>query len=271
MCCNTTPHAATPRREDRAIRTALSLLPPPGAGLALDPRWKLAAFAAATLAAAVVRTLPAALLALAGALALAAAARLPWAWLLRRLGAVLPFLALLALPLPFLLRGPGPAWEWGPLHASAHGAAAGLRLLAQGTAAAVLVLTLLATAPLDALLKAAHALRVPGLLVHLTLLSYRYAFVLADELARLRVALRVRGYRNRATRHGYRTVGQVAGTLLVRGHERAERVHQAMRCRGFDSRFRSLAAFRTTAADVAAFLLIAGGALGVAAVDWLQP
>jgi cobalt/nickel transport system permease protein len=135
----------------------------------------------------------------------------------------------------------------------------------------VLVLVLLATAPLDALLKAAHSLRVPGLLVQLALLSYRYLLVLADELARLRVALRARGFRSRATRHAYRTAGQVAGTLLVRGHERAERVHQAMRCRGFDGRFRSLEAFHTAAADVGAFALIAGGALGVAALDWLQP
>ena len=102
---------------------------------------------------------------------------------------------------------------------------------------------MLATAPLEVTLKAAHALRVPGLLVQLALLSYRYLFVLGDELARLRVALRVRGYRHRANWHSYRTVGHVAGTLLVRGYERAERVGQAMRCRGFDGRFRSLTEF----------------------------
>jgi cobalt/nickel transport system permease protein len=99
--------------------------------------------------------------------------------------------------------------------------------------------------------------------VQLAVLTYRYVFVLADELGRLRVALRVRGYRNRMTRHSYRTIGHVAGTLLVRGAERAERVGQAMRCRGFDGRFRSLAAFRTTAVDVAAFVLIGGGAAAV--------
>ena len=40
-----------------------------------------------------------------------------------------------------------------------------------------------------------------GLLVQLTLLSYRYLFLLADELGRLRIALRVRGYRNRVAAH----------------------------------------------------------------------
>jgi cobalt/nickel transport system permease protein len=81
------------------------------------------------------------------------------------------------------------------------------------------------------------------------------------------VAVRVRGFRNRAARHAYATAGRVAGTLLVRGHERAERVHQAMLCRGFDGQFRSLTAFRTRPADVLVFMLIAGSAVALAAVD----
>jgi cobalt/nickel transport system permease protein len=72
---------------------------------------------------------------------------------------------------------------------------------------------------------------------------------------------------NRPSRHCYRTLGHVAGTLLVRGHERAERVGQAMRCRGFDGHFRTLTTFRTTAADVTAFLLIVGGAAGLVLLD----
>jgi cobalt/nickel transport system permease protein len=126
---------------------------------------------------------------------------------------------------------------------------------------------LLVSAPLDATLKAAHALLVPGLLIQLGLLSYRYLFVLGDELDRLRVALRVRGFRNRASRHGYRTVGHAAGTLLVRGYERAERVSAAMRCRGFDGRFRSLADFRTRLVDVLALGLVVASSLGLVWLD----
>ncbi len=85
----------------------------------------------------------------------------------------------------------------------------------------------------------------------------------------MRIALRVRGYRNRANRHSYRTAGHVAGTLLVRGCERAERVGQAMRCRGFDGRFRSLTTFHTRPADVLAFGLITASAAALAAWDWL--
>ena len=150
-----------------------------------------------------------------------------------------------------------------------YGLGVAVLLALKALAVVTLMLVLLATAPLDATLKAGHALRVPGLLVHLGLLTYRYLFVLASELRRLRVALRVRGYRSRATRHSYRTVGHVAGTLLVRSVERAERVSQAMRCRGFDGHFRSLVSFHTRARDVAAFLLLAGGAVGLLLWDIL--
>ena len=46
---------------------------------------------------------------------------------------------------------------------------------------------------------AAGKLGVPRLFVHLTLLTYRYMFLLLDELNRLRMALRVRGFRNAMT------------------------------------------------------------------------
>jgi cobalt/nickel transport system permease protein len=59
----------------------------------------------------------------------------------------------------------------------------------------------------------------------------------------------------------------VTGTLLVRGSDRAERVAQAMRCRGFDGHFRTTTAFRTRPADVGMFLLIVGVVGGLVAWD----
>jgi cobalt/nickel transport system permease protein len=98
-------------------------------------------------------------------------------------------------------------------------------------------------------------------------MTYRYVFLLIDEFARLRIALRVRGFRNRANLHSYRTIGQVAGTLLVRSHERSERVAQAMKSRGFDGEFRTLVDFRTTAGDVLGFAAIVSFAAGLIVWD----
>ena len=231
----------------------------------LDPRWKLAALVLLLAAVALLRTLPAAAAALGGALLLAAAARLPLRWYLVRAGVVVLFLAPFVLTLPLLVPGADgavPSWQGGRV---------ALLITAKALALVTLVLVLLASAPLADTLKAAHALRVPGLLLQLFVLTGRYVGLVAEELARLRVALRVRGYRNRPTRHSYRTAGHVAGTLLVRSHERGERVGQAMRCRGFDGRFRSLADFRTTAKDVVFFLVLEAAAVGLVAWDLLRP
>jgi cobalt/nickel transport system permease protein len=236
----------------------------------LDPRWKLAALVLGAGVVAALRTLPAAVLALAGAVLLVAVSRLPWRWYLGRLGALGLFLLLFVVLLPFLLDGPGPAWDLGPVRFSVHGLMVALLLCCKGLAIVSLALVGLATQPFDATLKAFHALLVPGLVVQILMLTYRYTFLLAEELGRLRIALRVRGYRNRGNLHSYRTIGHVAGTLLVRSYERAERVGQAMRCRGFDGRFRSLVAFRTQWADVAAFLLIIVSAGGLFAWDLAQ-
>jgi cobalt/nickel transport system permease protein len=242
---------------------ALQQLPCPDSVIRrLDPRWKLAALVIAAAAVAGLRGLVASSLALAGALVLAALSRLPPRWFLTRIGAAALFLAPFVLTLPFLLSGKGDADLPIP-----YGLRAALVLCAKGLAIVTLMLILLATAPLDATLKAAHALRVPGLLVQLALLTYRYVFVLGHEMSRIRFALRVRGYRNRASRHSYRTIGHVAGTLLVRSVEQAERVGQAMRCRGFDGWFRSLTQFRTRPADVAAFVVIAGFAASLLVWD----
>src|SRR5262249_2035450 len=123
---------------------------------------------------------------------------------------------------------------------------------------------------LPELLKATHALYAPGIGVHLALLTFRYIFLLADEFIRLRTALRVRAFRNRANFHSYRTAAHAAGTLLVRGHERAEQVSHAMRCRGFDGVFRSLGEFRTRPWDVIGFVLIISSAAAILIVDILN-
>jgi cobalt/nickel transport system permease protein len=233
---------------------AFAVLPCPASPLRrLDPRWKLAAFALALAAAALLKGLTSVLLALLCSLLLAWYGRLPPRWLLGRLGLLLLMLSPFILCLPFLL--PDESWETG-LRLSGV-------LTAKALALMTLALVLLTSAPLPDTLKAAHALHVPGLLVQLLALTYRYVFLVAGELARLRIALRARGYRNRPTRHCYRTIGHAAGSLLIRSHERGERVAQAMRCRGFDGQYRSLAGFRTRPADVVFFFLVTAGAAGL--------
>jgi cobalt/nickel transport system permease protein len=234
-----------------------------------DPRWKLAALVPAAVVVALLCSPGPALTALVGTWILLLLVRLPLRWYSSRLASTTLFLGLFVAFLPFL---PDPENDYvavGPLWLSMRGLTQAAVLLLRGLALATLTMVLLASAPLQDILKAAHALRVPGLVVQLALLAYRYVYLLAEELGRLRIALRVRGFRNRADMHSYRTIGQVAGTLLVRGQERAERIGQAMRCRGFDGVFRSLHEFSTTWRDVLTWSIIAACSVGLLVWDFL--
>jgi cobalt/nickel transport system permease protein len=234
----------------------------------LDPRWKLAGIGLAVLSLTPIRTWPPALAALAGTLVLVGLSRIPWSWYVRRLAIAMTMFALFLAWLPFYVEDGQPTLQVGILTLSVPGLQRLVALTAKLGAMLSLVLVLLATSPLHDLLKAAHALRVPGLLIQLVLLTHRYVFLLIEEFDRLRNALRVRGFRAKTDLHTYRTIGQVAGTLLVRSGERAERVGQTMRCRGFDGEFRSLHDFRTTVSDVALFAVLVGSAVFLLAWDW---
>src|SRR5262245_41797807 len=132
----------------------------------LDPRWKLAALVLAAASVAGLHAWPPAVVALIVALGLALLGRVPLPWLLARLGSVAVVLVPFAVSLLFLLPGPQrPLFAWGWLQVSWDGIDAAVTLCARALAVVTLLLVLLAASSLDATLKAAHALRVPGLMV----------------------------------------------------------------------------------------------------------
>jgi cobalt/nickel transport system permease protein len=221
-----------------------------------DSRWKLTALVIAIFCVAGLETLLPLALAALGVILLLVASRVPFAWYSRRLALLLPLLAALFIVLPFVLHDDGPALLLGPVRVSWFGFLAACALTLRALVILSLVLILLTSTPLPSLFKAAHALYIPGFLVQVVSLSYRYLFLIIEEFKRLRIALRLRGFRNRGNLHSYHTIGNVSAILLLRGSERAERVGQAMRCRGFDGHFRCLTEFRTTGADIGLFFLI---------------
>jgi cobalt/nickel transport system permease protein len=229
----------------------------------IDPRWKLAALVPAAAVAGALLTAGPALTALAGAAVMVTLARLPPRWYALRVGSLLMLLALFLGLLPFIDHGAEERWQLGPLSLSPRGLTLALVLLVKAVALLSLLLAAATTAPTDVYLKALHSLRVPGALVQITALTVRYLAVVLEEFATIRIALRVRGYRQRPSLVSLRTVGHVAGMLVIRSAERAQRVAQALRCRGFEGRFQSLTTFRTRPVDVLFWLgvVVAAGAL----------
>lgn len=234
----------------------------------LDPRWKLAGVLIGGAAVALLRAWGPAVAALLLTILLVLLARLPLRWYLRRLGGAGLLVAILMIWAPFIPAANDTPIELGFITLWHRGLLRFVLIGAKFGAMISLVLVVLATAPLHDTFKAAHSLRIPGLFIQLVLLTYRYVLLVLEEFGRLRIALRVRGFRGRADLRTYGTVGRVAGTLLARSHERSERVAQAMRCRGFDGQFRSLHEFRTTWRDVLGFVVMAGMSAALVSADW---
>lgn len=99
-------------------------------------------------------------------------------------------------------------------------------------------LVLIASTSFPSVCLALEQLGTPKVFVVQLLFLYRYIFVLADEGVRLARARALRSFNGRG--HEWRVFGSMAGQLLVRALERAERIHLAMRCRGFDGAVRTM-------------------------------
>ena len=154
-------------------------------------------------------------------------AGVPVRYLLRRLALFLPAVGVLAISLP-LANGGAEAWEL----------AGGILL--RSTLAFLAMLWLVNVSPLDELLVALRRMRVPAVLVAMLAFMHRYTVVLAEELNRMRTARRARGFGDGGRLAGWRTSAQMVAMLVIRSFDRAERVHGAMRARGWDGRVRSL-------------------------------
>jgi cobalt/nickel transport system permease protein len=219
----------------------------------VDARLRVVGALAFAVVTALLTSPAAALLALGVGGALGLLAWLPAAVWLRRLLPLNAMLLALALLLP--LSGGSPSLAL---------------LVALKANAILLALTaLLSTLEPVQLGHALQQLRCPPKLTHLLLFTVRYLDVLHREFERLRTAMRARAFQPRLDRHTLRTYGYLVGMLLVRAFERAERIEQAMRCRGFRGRYPTVAAPNLGAADLVYAAALGCAVVGIAVGGWL--
>ncbi len=225
----------------------------------IDPRARILMAVAFAFTLVALRTMPALSAGVAMGVALAALARLPVLDTFKRTIGVDLFIVFLLILLPFTT--PGEPWfTVGPLTATHEGfwRAGEIGLKAMGVILALL--SLVGTQEPSQLGHALHRLGVSEKLVHVLMFTVRYLDVLRTEYHRLRLSMRARAFEPRSDLHTWRTFGYLVGMLLVRGLERSERIHQAMKCRGFTGRFHLLDTLRPGRRD----LLFAG--LGTIAI-----
>ena len=185
-----------------------------------------------------------------------------------KLRIVLPLVMAVGLFNPFFDRAP--LLMLGPVAVSG-GVISMLTLMLKGVLCLMASFLLMATTRIDALCAALRKLHVPGMLVTLLLLTYRYVGVMTEELAVMTDAYHLRAPGQKGIHHS--AWGSFLGQLLLRSMDRAEELYSSMLLRGFHDHFHYADAAPCTAVDavylalsVAAFVLFrffnAAAALG---------
>jgi cobalt/nickel transport system permease protein len=208
----------------------------------LDPRFRVVFATVYSFTVALLNQFPSLLFALAFSLVLALMARLNARDVSKRLFVVFLFLLLIWVVLPFTFEGEA-VYSFGTLAITKPGLVFSAQITLKSLSILLAFIATIATMTTVTLGRALNRMHIPGKLVHLLLINYRYIFVIEQEYQRLWTAIKIRGFQPKTSLHSYKTYAYLIGMLFVRASIRAERVSQAMRCRGFKGRFYSLGSF----------------------------
>jgi len=182
------------------------------------------------------------------AFALLISARLPVKIVLLRLLFANLFIFLLWIFIPFSMKGETLA-KIGPLIISKEGLYYCFLLTIKTNAILLILISLTATMPVFTLGRAMNSLGIPDKIVNLFIFSYRYIHAILLEYKRLKEAMAIRGFHPKTNMHTYRSYAYLVGMLIVKSHDRAERVHSAMICRGFRGKLYDLTEFSIKRTD----------------------
>ena len=167
----------------------------------------------------------------------------------KRVVVVNGFTLLFWLLLPLTFEG-DPLFHLGPLTFTHQGIVLAAQITLKSNAILLTFISLIASMPISTLGHSLDRLLIPEKIVHLFLITYRYVFVIEQEHQRLVRAAKIRGFRPGTNIHTYKTYAYFIGMLFVRAAKRAERVRQAMLCRGFKGKIYCLSKFSLSRLDL---------------------
>lgn len=165
---------------------------------------------------------------------LLAVGNLPTSFFLKKLVMVAPFVFFVAIFNPLLDRQV--LIQLGPL-AITGGWISFLSVILRFILTVGAAFILIASTGFTAVCMALEKMGTPRIMAVQLLLLYRYLFVLGRETIRMARAHSLRAFGRKMRLSIFR---QLVGTLLLRTLDRAQRIHMAMLCRGFDGKIRTM-------------------------------
>ena len=119
--------------------------------------------------------------------------------------------------------------------------------------------------------RAMSSLGIPVKIVNLFIFSYRYIHAIMLEYKKLKEAMEMRGFRPKTNMHTYKSYAYLVGMLIVKSHDRAERVHSAMVCRGFQGKFYDLTEFSVKRSDLIFIITFIICLMAITLIQWPIP
>ena len=228
----------------------------------IDPRFKIVAATVYSFAVALSHQFSTLLAAVVFSVVLVWIARLDFWRVTKRVVVVNGFLLFFWIMLP-IFADESPFYTFGPLSISIQGVLLATKLTLKSNAILLGLISMVSTIPFTILGHSLNRLKIPEKLVFLLLLTYRYYFVIEQEYEKIMKAIKIRGFQPTTSLHSYKTFAYIIGMLFVRASERADRVYGAMRCRGFNGKFYSLADFHVSAPSWIFSGIMTGVTLGI--------
>lgn len=167
----------------------------------------------------------------------------------RRLGALNGFVVFLIVSMPLSMPG-APLLQAGSLQWSLDGLIAALAIGAKANLIILTTSALLCNMEPSDLVHALYRLRTPSKLAFAFYFCVRYLEIAHVQYHKLRNAMKLRAYRANFSRKSLRSMGYMIGALFVLSIDRADRILEAMKCRGFDGKLYSLSTNRPGIRDV---------------------
>ncbi len=114
-----------------------------------------------------------------------------------------------------------------------EGAMKGLLLFVRIMAAVTLATLLAFTTPMIEILETLRLWRIPGIIIDIADMMYRYIFILQDTAHTMRCAQVSRMGDTGSWSHRVSETGSIASSILIKSLDRSTRIYQAMLARGY--------------------------------------
>jgi cobalt/nickel transport system permease protein len=173
---------------------------------------------------------------------------IPFSYIAKKLLIASPFVLSVALFNPILDRSP--ALDLGAFNVSG-GVLSFVSIMAKYVLTVSAGLALIACTGFDSICSALARMGVPGAFTIQLLFLYRYIFVLGEEAASMSRARALRSFGKKGL--GMSVYSSMMGHLLLRTMDRAQRIHLAMLCRGFDGQIHHAASSKIRLSDLLFF------------------